>query len=196
MDIEYNRPYKYKQMCELMNCQIMTSTNSRKAQLSQWRQYYNIEKNGTFYIIRQKYNNNEIKTLSRTDYLSMSNIPTNIFNNYGGVYLIKYDNYIYIGQTSSFRKRLYQHISKNKITSSLLQNGGKLYLLSIENNQNKRLELEKYYIQQYKEMGFTLFNQDLVKIKKKQNYSKIKVLTKDLKKIENLLKENNIGYTI
>ena len=196
MEIEYNKKYKYKQICELMNCPIMSSTNSKKSQLSEWQQYYDIEKDGTFYIIKRKYNDNEIKTLPRTDYLFMSNIPTNIFDNYGGVYLIKYDNYVYIGQTASFRKRLYQHISKNKITSSLLQNGGKLYLLSVESHQDKRLELEKYYIQQYKEMGFTLFNQDLVRIKKKQSYSKIKVFTKDLKGIENLLKENNIGYTI
>lgn len=65
MEIEYNRPYKYKELCELMNCSIMKSTNSRKAQLADWRQYYDIEKNGTFYIIRQKYNDNEITLLEK-----------------------------------------------------------------------------------------------------------------------------------
>jgi hypothetical protein len=65
MEIEYNKKYKYKQMCELMKSPIMTSTNSKKSQLSECQQYYDIEKNGTFYIIKRKYNDNEVQLLEK-----------------------------------------------------------------------------------------------------------------------------------
>lgn len=68
LEIEYGKPYKYREMLSLMEDidSIDLSNGSgqqRKLQLKRWQQYYDIEKVGYKFIIHQKYNENEINLI-------------------------------------------------------------------------------------------------------------------------------------
>ena len=120
----------------------------------------------------------------------------------GGVYLIKYDDYVYIGQTKNFKRRFSEHLESKQFTSKLIDNGGIFYILCIEENYDKRLELEKYYIELYKNMGYCLYNRDFnenisvskINKRKRKRYTNIKIKTSDLEFVKPLLKENNIEW--
>ena len=44
MDIEYNKPYTYKEICELMGEEQTQGGDHRKKQLNRWRKKYIIDK--------------------------------------------------------------------------------------------------------------------------------------------------------
>lgn len=194
MDIEYNKPYTYKEMCELMGSKRIDGGRHRKLQLKRWRKKYIIDKSdkrGSKYTILGKISIDNIYKWKHKD----SFIVSTRNKNKSGVYLIKYDDYIYIGQTNNFQKRFCQHIETKSFTSKLINNGGKFYILCIEEDYNKRLELEKYYIELYKNMGYCLYNRELnSKNSNSIKYTNIKIKSSDLEFVKTLLKENNIEW--
>lgn len=62
-DSNFNKPLKYKEMCKLMKVEEK-SGKSRQLQLNEWRNEYNIDKDGTYYYIRG------LKTLPTNIYMT------------------------------------------------------------------------------------------------------------------------------
>lgn len=127
-----------------------------------------------------------------------------------GVYKIQLGNKIYIGQTKDFKLRFNSHCdtkTNKSETANMIRNGATFEILEIEDNLNKRLEIETKYIDKYKNDGFILINKIIdttikptvipkQKLKKKEgrqlNY--ISFNSSDLEKITKLLSDNNIEF--
>ena len=57
----YNKPMKYKEICELMGEEPIKNSGSQKnQQIRKWRQFYEIEKDGMYFTIKRKYKDNEL----------------------------------------------------------------------------------------------------------------------------------------
>ena len=57
----YNKPMKYKEICELMGEEPIKNIGSKKnQQIRKWRQFYEIEKDGMYFTIKRKYKDNEL----------------------------------------------------------------------------------------------------------------------------------------
>jgi len=64
MDDIYNKPLKYKEICDIMNEPISTSgSKGRQLQLAKWQQFYDIDKIGTKYYIKKKYSTEELNLI-------------------------------------------------------------------------------------------------------------------------------------
>lgn len=197
MEIEFNKSYTYKEMCELMGELPCRGGKQRKNQLTKWNKKYTVIKDESKYIFLQESEDCKIK-VKPFKYMDCFYLPNELWH-IGGIYLIKYDDYVYVGQTQDFKKRLQNHSRGTSYTNILLDNGGIFYLLSIENDLDKRLELEKKYIQQYIDMGFCVINKELnenfQKRNNKQNKVTIKINYDDFKFVQEFLNQNNIKYS-
>lgn len=60
MTLELNRPYRYKELCEIFG-EEEKGGNSKVIQINKWRQYYDIEKNGVKFTVLKKYDENEVQ---------------------------------------------------------------------------------------------------------------------------------------
>ena len=56
-------PLTYKQICGIMQEEELRGGTNRNKQLKRWRQYYDIEKNGKYYYIIKKYNDDELQLI-------------------------------------------------------------------------------------------------------------------------------------
>ena len=67
MDIVYNTPLKYKDICALFNdTPVNTGSKGRALQLRKWQQYYDIEKIGIHYFIKKKYDSTELDLIENS----------------------------------------------------------------------------------------------------------------------------------
>lgn len=65
--IEYNMPFKYKEICAIFNEPVVnTGSKGRALQLRKWQQYYDIEKVGLYYYIKRKYNDTELDLIENS----------------------------------------------------------------------------------------------------------------------------------
>lgn len=63
----YNKPLKYKEICEIMNEPASTSgAKGRQLQLTKWQQFYDIDKIGTKYYIKKKYSEEELQLIEHS----------------------------------------------------------------------------------------------------------------------------------
>lgn len=91
IDIEekyHKKPMKYKEICELFNEEMVKGSGGKRKQLKIWQQYYDIEKIGMYFIIKRKYNEDEIKLIEENG--KFSSYITDLLK----VYLSKKDDYI------------------------------------------------------------------------------------------------------
>lgn len=65
--MKYNEPMKYKEICEQMGDEKAQGGRNKKFQLANWRKKYEIEKNGTWYIIKREYTEREQFLISNAD---------------------------------------------------------------------------------------------------------------------------------
>ena len=56
-------PLTYKQICDIMEDKELRGGTNREKQLKRWKQYYDIEKNGRYYYIIKKYNEEELQLI-------------------------------------------------------------------------------------------------------------------------------------
>lgn len=56
-------PLTYKQICGIMQEEELRGGTNRNKQLKRWQQYYDIEKNGKYYYIIKKYNDDELQLI-------------------------------------------------------------------------------------------------------------------------------------
>lgn len=63
----YNKPLKYKEICEIMNEPVSNSgSKGRQLQLAKWKQFYDIDKIGTKYYIKKKYSEEELQLIEHS----------------------------------------------------------------------------------------------------------------------------------
>ena len=61
MEIKFDKPYTYDEMCELMGEPPQHGGKQRNVQLANWRQYYEIDKVGRNYVLLKEYTKDELK---------------------------------------------------------------------------------------------------------------------------------------
>lgn len=67
MDIKYNEPIKYNEICAMFNDPpVKTGSKGRQLQLRKWQQYYDIEKIGMYYFIKKKYDKDELDLIENS----------------------------------------------------------------------------------------------------------------------------------
>jgi hypothetical protein len=200
-NIELNKRYKYKQLCEVLNIKQKTCTSSKKSQLKELQCYFNIFKDKTLYTIIEIYDNPSERIDGRKENRGGYNARN--YHQYKvdrkhdknkGVYSIILFNDIYIGSTTSgFRPRFQQHINKsNKSpTYTMLNNDATYQILWIANNEteqqirNKENEYIEYYINQE--------DWNLINTREAWSYT---VPKQKYKTIKLKIKENDYEYTI
>jgi hypothetical protein len=124
-----------------------------------------------------------------------------------GIYIIKNNNEVYIGQSQNLYNRFCAHFYNNKSTTNanrILKEGGIFKLLEVEEDREKRLIKEKEYVNKYIMEGYevlnstkVLFNGSNKAIKKKRLEEPKMGITfnkSDLDKITKLLLDNNINF--
>ena len=205
----------YKVLCQLLN-QPVKAGSSRKAQLNDFKCYFDWEKDGNKFVITEIYR----KPLNKPDRRHLGNrtgkytvgnsstyhVPMNLSDS-NGVYKIQNGNDIYIGSTVvGFRKRYTQHYTNKggfmPHTQKLLINGGIFEILWIApDNVSEKIirEKEQIFINQYKNNSkFNLINiDDTVKIKgnHKREIShrkRVFIDEENFEKALRLLENNNI----
>jgi len=155
----------YKVMCKLLNEPIVTS-NSKKAQITNWKRYFNFTKDKTKFIITEVYD----EPLNNSGYMYYDNsLKEQCFKisddnkNKKGVYIIQKENDVYIGSTvSSFWLRFIQHLggydnqAPYRYTKPLILNGGTfkdLWIASDDDTIKQIREIEESYIFKYVNSG-------------------------------------------
>lgn len=66
-NIIFNKPIKYREICEMMEDEEKKGGKDRKYQLIKWQKKYEIEKNKTWYIIKREYSEREKFLISNSD---------------------------------------------------------------------------------------------------------------------------------
>ena len=158
----------YKQLCKEFDLPYYSGGNQKKAQLEELKRYYNYEKQGNKYLIKEKYDKPLLKQ-RKGKYIKQFQIPFE-YEKSAGIYAIKKDTCIYIGQTNNFFKRFQKHC----IYNPLIQEGGIMYLLELEDNREQRLFKETKWSYYYLNQGYTLCNS--FKLLKKEKKEKIKFM--------------------
>lgn len=191
----------YKDFCEYLEIPIKTG-NSKIKQLKEIDSICKREMTSpTKFKIVEIYNNPlNIKDNRRIDF-NCFNISKEL-EYCGGIYKIQLDNTIYIGQTNNFRHRFRQHKSQNYIfgtpskTKELIENGGIMSIIELEDDELKRLEKETTWTNYYILNDYNVINNTnvLYKNKNNQRQKSIKVNIDDYEKVLKLLKDNNISY--
>ena len=64
--IEYNVPLSYKEICDVFNDEVANSGKGRQLQLRKWQQYFDVEKIGTKYFIKKKYDDTELDLIENS----------------------------------------------------------------------------------------------------------------------------------
>lgn len=157
MELEFNKVYKYKELCEA--CGVKPTSN-RKQVINRIRKKYIVEKcnRGEWKVVRllkeeekikpHRHNNSEI--LNKYNQLFKVN---NQDEYEGGIYrIINYTtNEIYIGQTSNFRTRFRKHCYGKQISDhrEMLDDGAVFEIVEIINDEIQRNIKEAQYIAQY-----------------------------------------------
>jgi len=123
-----------------------------------------------------------------------------------GIYKIQLNNDIYIGQTMNFWRRFYSHMHPNKETkpSKLINMGGVFEILEMEEDKEKRLIRERYFVDKYNNDGYNVINSITVLFNGSNKLIRQKRLAEpkmgitfnksDLEKITKLLSDNNIDF--
>ena len=158
--IELNKPYKYKELCEALSIEVKKNTRSKESQFKQLKRFFNIEKNKTWYTIKEIY---EIplekvdgrKNNSKNFHAYPQFKVNKKYNSNIGVYSITLNNDIYIGSTTrGFRERFQHHVAKSnsKVTKEMLDNNATFQILWIANNETEPeiRDKENEFIQYYK----------------------------------------------
>ena len=128
----YNEPMKYKQICELMGEEpIKNSTSKKNQQIRNWRQYYEIEKDGMYFTIKRKYKDNELDLIETegkyASYIKDLLIQYLVKTNKHEITLSYYDIYeitamvnktYHIAKNNMYRKTKYNEINKFNIEES------------------------------------------------------------------------------
>ena len=129
------------------------------------------------------------------------------YKNRAGIYKIQLGNVVYVGQTTNFIKRFYQHnavtteLVKNNKTKKLLDDGGYMEMLELEDDLDNRLRKERKYTEYYIENGYkilnntdVLFNERINSENNHSHYFNIRFNKSDRDRILKLLNENGIEY--
>lgn len=196
----------YKQLCEKLEIPVL-SGSSKVKQIKEINTICKYEKIGRKYKIIKIYEEpleyfDNRKKKGRDDLLNIS-----IEDKYkSGVYKIQLNNIIYIGQTSNFSHRFYQHANNSngfcKNTQKLLKQGAIFSIIEIVEDKEERINKELEYIEKYSN------NENYICINEKNNYNKpnknkkvakqkykkIKIKEEDYGKIIDFLNKENIFY--
>lgn len=200
--IPYNIPIKYKELIKVFNLEFKEG-GYRKRQISKLQRLYEININKTLYTFIREYSEEE-KELKQVRPLPINFKILKKNKNRGGIYIIIFNNDVYIGQTNNLIVRYYQHkAGYNQCdTKNMLKNGGNFELLEFEDDLEKRLLKENNYILEYIEKWYNVLNSTSVLYKgsnKIKNYNKAKMSISfnksDFDIINKLLKEHNIEFT-
>lgn len=172
MELEFNKVYKYKELCEA--CSINANSN-RERTIKLLSKQYDIEKvgRGEYIIHRQLSEEDKIKPHrhNNSEILNKYNqlFKVNNQDEYeGGIYrIINYTtNEIYIGKTSNFRTRFRKHCYGKQISDhrEMLDNGAVFEIVEIINDEIQRNIKEAQYIAQYAyDKNYICYNIQMVK---------------------------------
>lgn len=149
----------YKVMCELLS-QNVCGGSAKKAQIVNWKRFFNFKRCNFYYIITEIYSKPMIDDKDWMFEQAKKNFCIKEENkNSKGVYIIQYNNEIYIGSTAkSFWKRFIEHLRDNsdkfptKLTKPMIYKGGQfkeLWIALDETSEYDIREKEKYYIRLY-----------------------------------------------
>lgn len=148
----------YKEFCNLI-CDKVKTGNSKKIQLEEWKRYFDYEKEGVGFIVKEIYDFPKEKNDKRKfgnnlkDYDNFL-IP-NKYMKHSGIYKITHKNNIYIGSTTAgFRKRFIEHYNSNEISEphNMLHKGGTftmLYDMSIIDDEPLIRMVEEEFIKYF-----------------------------------------------
>lgn len=157
--------YKYKDICALFGDNKASGGKDREAQLRKWQKKYEIDKVGTRYIIKRELNEKDFDRIKKEKIKDFENLYPNFKIPYderysSGVYIIKKDNNIYVGQTSNFIRRYQHHIHKamcgngTKGSEILLEgNNMEIVRLMPESSRSERELVERTLIEYYSTNG-------------------------------------------
>lgn len=187
---------KYKEIYEILKEEPKYG-NGKICQIKRIRQYYDVEKYKTRYMIKRKFEESEQNLINyhnkKEDYKCFKYADFEMEDMYKrGVYKIQKDNIIYIGKTNNFYSRLYHYLYSKENTKKLLLSGAKMSIIKIIDNESDRLQLEKELIWEYSHKE----NIICLNTREASNYKNIQIKTIDYKKAIELLKENGIKYEI
>lgn len=190
------KPMSYtKEFCPLFQIEPKRG-KAKTLQLNKIKQYCEIENVDRKLIINKIYDEKIMTPKENIDEFIDEHFEGDIdlFNNHGGVYKIQKDNYVYIGQTNNFRKRLEGHRCKKTLAYCLLEQGGKFTIVEVNDNFENRLKKEKEYIIKYnKNKNYICININNKKEIKEQ-FVNIKVFLKDLESVKKILDKEGIKY--
>lgn len=156
----------------------------------------NIENFNRRLIIKEIFNNDNIKYPSKPDITSFR--VDESLSSAGGVYKISCDNIVYIGQTKCFKDRFLAHRqnyhNNHAKTQYLLKQGGTFEVIAVEEDLEKRIEAESFYIEQYSNnKDYKCINErGKQKNKNETLYKNIRVSNENYEEAVKLLREN--GY--
>lgn len=204
----------YRYLCDILKEPYRNGGSGKKSQLKMFNKYFDWEKQGQKFIIKEIYDTpiKKIHPLNNLGHYKIGNEETYCidkkFNQSKGVYKIQLGSDIYIGSTiRCFRHRYTQHYknSDNMMphTQKMLLSGGKYMILWLapENaTENEIRKMEQFYIDKYTEdENYNVINHtlkvDIPEFRKKKNIirnRRILVNEKDYKKLIRLCKENKI----
>lgn len=111
--------------------------------------------------------------------------PKNLFS-IGIYFLIKENKIVYVGQTKSGIKRIYQHLNKKDFDS---------YSFFIIKDKKELDKIEAYFITKYRPIYNKSLNENYITIKALNTICKKIYGKKDIRKIKKIMKENNITGT-
>lgn len=198
--LDYNKLYTLRELCEVLGYKY--DKKNPKRCLEKIEKEYKLEKLlPRRYRIIRKLSCSEKEMFRRTypDLYKRCNYDNFLIpweKRYcGGVYIIKLNNTIYIGQTKKFLNRYNGHRrgeDSNERVGKILRNGATFELLEYEDDLKKRLVKEAKYVKQYKKLDYNVINVEKVLYKSKDKYKKIFVHVDDYDRLVEVAKENNI----
>lgn len=194
----------YKEFCKRLNIKECAG-NSKTKQLRELMGVCKFERIGQKYKIIEIYEEpleyfDNRKKKGRDDLLNISIED----KNKSGIYKIQLNNIIYIGQTSNFSNRFYQHANNSngfcKNTQKLLKQGAIFSIIEIVEDKEERINKELEYIEMYSNDENYIFINEKNNYNKpnknkksvKQKYKKIKTKEEDYDKVISILKAQGV----
>ena len=199
------KTYKnYKELCKAMEWEEKAG-NSRVSQLKELGSLCEYHKEGNKFVIDEVFENPiPIKDGRVGNFKNYPQFKVNKDKWYNkGVYMIKFDNQVYIGSTINFRNRFMEHRNYKgvmKHTYELLNNGGEFFILhdmnDVEDIELIRQVEEEYILFYTHETDYDVVNRRMSTLASKEpkiKYKSIRVEEEHYKEILELLKER--GYS-
>jgi len=214
--IDYNKTHTIKELCNTLNFKY--NSHNPKRSLKEIKKYYLIESiSDRKHKIIRKLNDDEKYTTTEEEIRKIF-IDFDKYKDESGVYLIRLNNTVYVGQTNNFCNRLLYHYRNQESKTAahdIIKQGATFQVLCVEHDRNERFKKESEYAQKYIDSGYEVlgrienfYNFEMrlpkpkkINIKLKATKERIKSIRINIKNTEidkliKLLEENNIQYEI